>query len=116
MDLRLEDFLEDALARVQPTDSAIGRVVVEPDYDISPVDSDAAALERELRDLLSRQSPDGAALASRQGYEVNIPADCPVLAKYLRSITLHQDRVEGPWVEVAPPAIGSEARPALRTY
>ncbi len=103
MDLRLEDFLEDALERVQPTSSEIGRVVVEPDYDISPVDSDAPALARQLSDLLTRQSPDPAALACPQGYEVNIPADFPILARYIRSITLHQDRVEGPWVEVAPP-------------
>jgi hypothetical protein len=56
-----------------------------------------------LRELISRQSPDAARLASLEGYEVHIPDDQPLLGKYLRSITLHQDAVEGAWVEVAPP-------------
>jgi hypothetical protein len=103
MDPGLEAFLEGALESVQPTSCGIGRVVVEPDYNISPVDNDAATLAQELRKLIQRQSPDPAALASPQGYEVNIPSDCPVLAKYVRSITLHQDLVEGSWIEVAPP-------------
>lgn len=103
MDPRLELFLEDALEGVRATSSGIGRVVVEPDYNLSPKDSDAVSIAEELRQLIDRQSPDPAALASPQGYEVHIPEDCPVLAKYIRSITLHQDRVEGSWVEVVPP-------------
>ena len=27
----------------------------------------------------------------------------PLLNKYVRSITLHQDKLDGSWVEVAPP-------------
>ena len=103
MDPRLEPFLEDALEAVEATSSAIGRVVVEPDYDVSPVDSDAVAIAAELRALIDRQSPDPAALASPQGYEVHIPEEFRVLDKYIRSITLHQDSVEGAWIEVAPP-------------
>lgn len=103
MDPCLEFFLEDVLESLPPASSGIGRVVVEPDYNVSPLDSDAAALAQELREFLARQSPDQAALASLQGYEVKIPEDCPLLAKYIRSITLHQDRVEGSWIEVAPP-------------
>jgi hypothetical protein len=103
MDPRLEPFLEDALDGVKATSSRIGRVVVEPDYDVSPVDGDADAIANELRELIQRQSPDPAALASPEGYQVHIPEDCPVLAKYIRAITLHQDTVEGSWVEVAPP-------------
>ena len=52
MNPRLEFFLEDALESVQPTSPDIGRVVVEPDYDVSPIDNDASALVRELRELL----------------------------------------------------------------
>jgi len=103
MDPGLDAFLEDALESVQPTSPGIGRVVVEPDYNISPLESDAPTLAQQLRELIQRQSPDAAALASPEGYEVNISGDCSILAKYIRSITLHQDRVEGSWVEVAPP-------------
>ncbi|HTU43972.1 MAG TPA: hypothetical protein VMF91_02855 [Bryobacteraceae bacterium] len=99
----LEAFLEDALESVQPTSSGIGRVVVEPDYNNSPLESDGPVLAQQLRELIQRQSPDAAALASPEGYEVDIPGDCCVLAKYIRSITLHQDGAEGAWVEVAPP-------------
>lgn len=103
MNPQLEFFLEQAFESVTPTSSEIGRVVVEPDYDASPVDRDAGELARQLRELISAQSPDAATLASPQGYEVVIPAGKPELRKYLRSITLHRDRVEGAWVEVAPP-------------
>lgn len=103
MDPQLEFFLEQAFDSVKPTSSAIGRVVVEPDYDVSPADQDASGLAREMREFLNRQSPDPAELASPQGYPVTIPGDQRLLGKYLRSITLHQDRVEGAWIEVAPP-------------
>ena len=103
MDPQLEFFLEQAFDSVEPTSSEIGRVVVEPDYDVSPADQDASGLARELRELVSRQAPDPAALASPQGCPVTIPGDRRLLGKYLRSITLHQDRVEGSWIEVAPP-------------
>lgn len=103
MDPGLEAFLEDALESVQPISSGIGRVVVEPDYNNSPLESDGPVLAQQLRELIQRQSPDAASLASSEGYEVDIPSECRILAKYIRSITLHQDRVEGSWVEVAPP-------------
>jgi hypothetical protein len=99
----LEDFLEDALAHIRTTSPQVGRVVVEPDYEVAPADGDAGLLQQQLGELLARQSPDAAALASPEGYEVRVPEDCPLLGKYLRSITLHQDRVKGSLVEVAPP-------------
>ena len=99
----LEFFLEQALESVQPTAREIGRVVVQPDYDVTPADQDASELATQLRQLISRQSLDPAKLASPEGYEMKIPEDQPLVGKYLRSITLHQDRVEGAWVEVEPP-------------
>ena len=36
MDPQLEFFLEEAFSAVRPTSPQIGRIVVEPDYDISP--------------------------------------------------------------------------------
>jgi hypothetical protein len=100
---QLEFFLERAFESVAATSPEIGRVVVEPDYDANPSNRDAGDLAQQLRELVSGQSPDAAALASPQGYHVAIPADKPLLRKYLRSVTLHRDRVEGAWVEVAPP-------------
>jgi hypothetical protein len=99
----LKDFLEDALSGVRTTSAQVGRVVVEPDYEATPAEGDAGPLQQQLRELLDRQSPDAAALASSQGYEVHVPVDCPLVAKYFRSITMHQDRVEGALIEVAPP-------------
>lgn len=103
MNPQLEFFLEQAFESVTLTSPEIGRVVVEPDYDVSPTDRDAGELAQQWRELIRRQSPDAPALASPQGYEVAIPRDKPVLRKYLRSITLHRERVEGAWVEIAPP-------------
>ena len=99
----LEFFLEDAFAGVQPTSSAIGRVVVEPDYDVNPEERDRDALAGELTRAIATQSPDAAQLAGAGGYKVAISQGFPLLAKYLRSVTLHADGVEGAWVEVAPP-------------
>ena len=103
MDPNLEFFLERAFEPVQPTSSEIGRVVVEPDYDRSPVQADARPLVDELTQCLREQSPDPVALKSHEGFEVEISNKYPLLSKYVRSITLHQDRTEGPWVEIAPP-------------
>jgi len=36
MNPQLEFFLEDAFNSVRPTSPEVGRVVVEPDYDVSP--------------------------------------------------------------------------------
>jgi hypothetical protein len=103
MDPQLDFFLECALGPVQPTSPEIGRVVVEPDYDVSPVQADAVPLAEELTRCIREQSADSAALATREGFAVDIPERYPLLRKYIRSITLHQDRAEGAWVEVAPP-------------
>lgn len=99
----LETFLEHAFQNIEPTSPDIGRVVVEPDYEISPAQHDAGHLASELVQCLREQSPNPAALASHQGVQVRIAGAYRLLAKYIRSITLHQDRVEGAWVEVAPP-------------
>jgi hypothetical protein len=99
----LEIFLNDAFESIQPTSPNIGRVVVEPDYEASPEAADKGGLESELARLLGEQSPDAAAVISREGFEVNIPASCRLLAKYVRRVTLHGDKLEGSWVEIAPP-------------
>jgi len=104
MNPQLDDFLEDAFASVKPTSAKIGRVVVEPDYNLSPgSDADAAAISEELRSCLAAQSLSDDALASREGLEVSIEDRFGLLKKYLLRITLHGDAVEEPWVEVAPP-------------
>lgn len=103
MDPKLDFFLECAFESVQPTSPEIGRVVVEPDYDVSPVEEDAGALAEELIRCVGEQSPDSAAIGSREGFAIQIPERYPLLRKYIRSITLHHDRAEGPWVEVEPP-------------
>lgn len=99
----LDFFLEHAFEAVQPTSPEIGRVVLEPDYDVSPVEQDAAALAGELIQCIKEQSPDSGAISSREGFAIKIPEGYPLLHKYIRSITLHQDRAEGAWVEVEPP-------------
>lgn len=99
----LDDFLETAFGAIQPTAGAIGRVVVEPDYDVAPDPSEAQPLAEELLATLRSQQPAADKLSSPVGVAVPIESACPLLRKYLRSITLHGDSVEGPWVEVAPP-------------
>jgi hypothetical protein len=99
----LEDFLNSAFASIQPTSSEIGRVVVEPDYEVEPSEPDASGLKDELLAFLREQSPDTAALTSRDGFEAKIPSSRGLLTQYIRKITLHQDKLDGSWVEVAPP-------------
>lgn len=99
----LENFLEFALSSIPPTSPDIGRVVVEPDYEAEPSESDVPALRDELLACLREQYPDKTVLASHQGFELKTPANYKLLAKYIRSITLHADKIEGAWVEVAPP-------------
>ena len=99
----LEFFLENAFESVQPTSHKIGRAVVEPDYDVDFSSADAAPLAKELVECISEQTIDPAALASHEGFEFSPPANFPLLAKYIRNITLHEDGAQGPWVEVAPP-------------
>ncbi len=93
----LEDFLEQALEPIKPTGAGIGRVVIEPDYDVAPDPGDAGHVARELADCLSPQKLSAA--------ESEVPMDrgYTVLNKYVRRITLHAGETEGPWIEVAPP-------------
>lgn len=90
----LDDFLESAFQSVQPVAPAIGRVVVEPDYDVEPDPRDASELANQLTDCLRTQTMPG---------DVEIARNYPLLKKYLRRISLHADKVEGSWVEVEPP-------------
>lgn len=99
----LEFFLEETFKTVEPTAAYIGRAVVEPDYNADVDIADGAALRQELLECLLAQSPLPGELKSPDGYEVEIPSKYPVLAKYVRRISLHEDTVEGPWIEVAPP-------------
>ena|SRR5581483_1768222 len=99
----LELFLDEALQGVERTSPAIGRVVVEPDYNVEPDPKDAGHLASELLQCLSEAKLDKAALAGSQGQETEIPAAYRALRKYIRQITLHADPVEGSWIEVAPP-------------
>ena len=99
----LEDFLEAAFAAIQPTASAIGRVVIEPNYETDSAQSDAAPLSQELVRLLREQSLDSASLASTAGVEVFIPDRYPLLQKYVLRLELHANKLDGSWVEIAPP-------------
>jgi len=103
MDPQLEFFLQDAFKGVQPTSPKIGRVVVEPDYDVNPVAQEGEPLAGELVQCLREYSTDAAQLGARAGSEIRIPDRFRLLAKYVRRITLHETPKEEPWVEVAPP-------------
>lgn len=99
----LEDFLNAAFASIEPTSPEIGRVVVEPDYEIEPAEADVSGLKDQLVALVREESSEGATLVSSEGFEAKIPSRYPLLRKYVRRISLHQDTVDGSWVEVAPP-------------
>jgi hypothetical protein len=103
MDPQLEFFLEDALSSVRPTSPQIGRVVVEPDYDISPDQKEGDQLADELVRCIQEHCLNAIDLASPAGSKLPVPNYYPALAKYVRSITLHQSPAERPWVEVVPP-------------
>jgi len=103
VDPQLEFFLEDAFQSVTPTSPQIGRVVVEPDYDVSPDSEEREGLVRQLVECVQEHTANETALASPQGDEIQVPDRFPVLAKYIRSITLHREPAERPWVEVVPP-------------
>ena len=103
MNLKLEDFLETAFESVQPTSDKIARVVVEPDYDAEFDPDEAEDLAEQLTDYLQHVAADPKFLASPERYQPEIPAEFQLLRKYIRRVTLYADRVEGPWVEVAPP-------------
>src|SRR5581483_96363 len=99
----IEIWLEQALESVRPTSDKIGRVVVEPDYNVGLAEQDARPLAGELEQYLRKHTLDEKALASHEGFEIEIPHAYPLLAKYIRRITLHRDKADGAWVEVAPP-------------
>src|SRR5579875_3754372 len=100
----LEFFLEKTFGGIPPTSPEIGRVVVEPDYDVAPDAQDAGQLASELLQCLSVKRTDTTRrLRNPQGYEIEIPGAYRLLRKYIRRIVLHADKIEGEWVEVAPP-------------
>jgi hypothetical protein len=103
MNPETETFLDNAFRSIQPTSPEIGRVVVEPDYEVSPSEGDATGLQSELLESLREQSLDPAALASHDGFELKISSRYVLLTKYIRRVTLHQDKLDGSWVEIAPP-------------
>ncbi len=90
----LEFFLEEAFADIQPIVPDIGRVVVEPDYDATPLPEDKAVVAEELTQMI-REYPNSGERA--------VPPSLRTLAKYIRRVTLRRDSLEGSWVEVAPP-------------
>ena len=97
----LEDFLEDAFAQVRPTTPGIGHVVVEPDYNVQPDDSDRGKLTRELSECLHSETLPREIPSS--GFEIHVPRSYPLLSKYVRCISLHREPIPGGWVEVVPP-------------
>lgn len=99
----LEFFLEDAFAPIKQSSRAVGRVVVEPDYDAMVTPGDAQPLCQELSSLLQGQCPTETALQSHDGFEAPIGDDYPLLRRYVRRIVLHSDQISGDWVEVMPP-------------
>jgi hypothetical protein len=99
----LEAFLEDAFGRIQPTSTTIGRVMVDPNYATTADDTDLGRLADELVHCIREHTPHPTALRSPQGHDISIPANHPLLKKYLHKITLYQDAGIGSWVQVAPP-------------
>jgi len=99
----LEWFLEDIFRDIEPTSSAIGRVVLEPEYEATPNASDAPMLRDELIACMRQQAPGAADLASHDGAEVRMLSEFSTLSRYVRRVTLHQDRLPGSWVEITPP-------------
>ncbi len=99
----LEDFLNRAFGSLEATSPKIGRVVVEPDYDAQPEEREGSVAAEQLRDCVAREALAEEALAARDGLEVKIRNEYGLLRKYVRSIRLHANAVEGSWVEIAPP-------------
>ena len=100
----LEDHLQNAFKTLQPTNPAIGRVVVEPEYESEASPAAPEVLLSELKDLLTAfQLPEGHELPVHAGEQVSGLDKCPHLKEIVRRVSLHGDREDGPWVEVAPP-------------
>jgi hypothetical protein len=96
-------FLASVFAQIRSTSPLIGKVLIEPREDVQPEDSDHNELASELTRLLQEQSP-GSEWNWRQGITVAIPERYQYLKKYVRSITLRQDKCTpgAPWVQVEP--------------
>jgi hypothetical protein len=94
MNPELEFFLESILEPIEPISPDVGRLVVEPDYEMAAREEDREALKRELLECVRDEAP---------GSEIVPAAKYPILRRYIRKISVRADRVEGPWVEVAPP-------------
>jgi hypothetical protein len=99
----LEVFLEHTFQSVAQTSPEIGRVVIEPDYEVEPDPKDGGHLASELLQCLREAEVDKGALAGHEGQDVEIQAPYRLLRRYIRRITLHADSVDGEWIEVAPP-------------
>ena len=100
----LEIYLQDAFKTMQPSNPAVARVMVEPEYESQAAPADAAVLRDELASLLgSFQAIDKREIDTHDGEEVPGLNRCENLRQVVRKITLHADREDGPWVEIAPP-------------
>ncbi len=98
----LETYLDEVFASVQPTSPEIGRVVLQPNYEDGPPSGDAEQLRVELVRLLQEQKPGLVGLESPEGIEILIPGQYQTLSKFVRTVTLHANRLDGPWVEIVP--------------
>ncbi len=100
----LEMYLQDAFKTMQPTNPKIARVMVEPEYESGAAPADAAVLRDELSSLLAAFGDVGdREITTHAGEEVTGLESCQNLHRVVRRITLHADREDGPWVEIAPP-------------
>jgi len=101
---KLEADLATAVSAIErPSSTRIGLVTVYPDYQASFDDGDLTAFVNQLAKCLGEQVPEGAALKSPQGVQVNVSGDYPLVKKYLKDVTLYADRRIGAWVQVLPP-------------
>ena len=99
----LEFFLEKAFTGIEPSSSRIGRVVVEPDYDVVFRPEDERPLRDELVRFVDSLMPEESNLQSFDGFETEIGKQFPLLKKYVRRLSLHADKANGDWIEVVPP-------------
>lgn len=99
----LEFFLEQAFQGVEQTSPEIGRVVLEPDYEVEPDPKDSGHLVSELLQCLGEVTLVPEVMHSHDGQPIEAAGPYRLLRKYVRRITLHADTVNGDWIEVAPP-------------
>jgi len=98
----LETYLDEVFASVQPTSPDIGRVVLQPNYEDGPPSGNAEQLRAELVQLLQAQHPGLTGLESHDGVEIVVPDQFPTLHKFIRTVTLYANRLEGSWIEIVP--------------